>query len=69
MMMMMMMTTMIMITAWGRVLLEMPIVVQLVKKFVQFMETDGSLTRLKEIAISTFPEEDESTANPHVPFL
>jgi hypothetical protein len=47
----------------------MLIVVQLVKKFLQFMKTDGLLPRLKETAISTFPEEDESTAKPHVPFL
>jgi hypothetical protein len=41
-------------TARGRVVLKTLIAVQLVKKFLQFMETDISLRRMNETAINTF---------------
>jgi len=49
------------------VLIEKLIIIQLVKKFPHFIETEGSLPYSQELATGPYPEPDESS--PHLPTL
>jgi hypothetical protein len=53
------------ITPWSRVLLDMPLGTQLVKKFPPFMKPEALLLRSQEPASGPYPVPDESS--PHRP--
>jgi hypothetical protein len=47
----------------------MLIVPELLKNFLQFMERNGSLSRLKELATGSYRQPDKSTPQNPIPFL
>jgi hypothetical protein len=47
-------------TPWSRVLLEKPVVTQLFKKFLPFMEPDGLLKCSEDSTTFSYSEADES---------
>jgi hypothetical protein len=54
-------------TPWSKVLLQKPIVAQLINKFQCFMEPEGSLVCSQESSTGSHPEPDEFS--PHHPTL
>jgi len=51
--------------AWSRVLLEKLTSPQLVKKFLAFMELEGSFPHSQEITNCLYSEPDQSSPYPH----